>query len=49
LKHKLEYINSELKNIRKYNLYRKMHGSEIAGACITINSKTSLTYAQMII
>jgi len=40
LKHKLEYINSELKNIRKYNLYRKMHDSKIAGAYITINSKT---------
>jgi len=40
LKHKLEYINSELKNIRKYNLYRKMYDSKIAGAYITINSKT---------
>ena len=40
MKHKLEYINSELKNIRKYNLYRKMHDSKIAGAYITINSKT---------
>jgi len=40
LKHKLEYINSELKNIRKHNLYRKMNDSKIAGAYITINSKT---------
>jgi len=40
LKHKLEYINSELKNIRKYNLYRKMNDSKITGAYITINSKT---------
>jgi len=40
LKHKFEYINSELKEIRKYNLYRKMHDSKITGAYITINSKT---------
>ncbi len=40
MKHKLEYINSELKNIRKHNLYRKMNDSKIAGAYITINSKT---------
>ena len=40
MKHKLEYINSELKNIRKHNLYRKMNDSEITGAYITINSKT---------
>ena len=42
MKHKLEYINSELKNIRKHNLYRKMHDSKIAGAYITINSKTCI-------
>ena len=40
MKHKLEYINSELKSIRKYNLYRKMYDSKIIGAYITINSKT---------
>jgi len=40
LKHKLEYINSELKEIKKYNLYRKMHDSKITGAYITVNSKT---------
>ena len=40
MKHKLGYINSELKNIRKYNLYRKMYDSKIAGAYIIINSKT---------
>tara|TARA_B100002003_G_scaffold129526_1_gene119721 strand:- start:115 stop:1245 length:1131 start_codon:yes stop_codon:yes gene_type:complete len=40
LKHKLEYVNSQLKNIRKDNLYRKMHGSKITGPYITINSKT---------
>jgi len=40
LNHKFEYINSELKEIEKYNLYRKMHDSEITGAYITVNSKT---------
>ena len=40
MKHKLEYINFELKKIRKYNLYRKMYDSKISGAYITINSKT---------
>jgi len=40
LKHKFEYINSELKEIKKYSLYRKMHDSKITGAYITINSKT---------
>ncbi len=40
MKHKLEYINSELKEIKKYNLYRKMHDSKITGAYITVNSKT---------
>ena len=40
MKHKFEYINSELKEIRKYNLYRKMHDSKITGTYITINSKT---------
>ena len=40
MKHKLEYINSELKNIRKHNLYRKMYDSKITGAYIIINSKT---------
>jgi len=40
LKHKFEYINSELKEIKKYSLYRKMHDSKIAGAYITVNSKT---------
>jgi len=40
LKHKFEYINSELKEIRKRDLYRKMHDSKITGAYITINSKT---------
>jgi len=39
LKHKFEYINSELNEIRKYNLYRKMYDSKINGAYITINSK----------
>ncbi len=39
MKHKLEYINSELKNIRKSNLYRKMYDSKITGAYISINSK----------
>jgi len=36
LKHKFEYINSELIEIKKYNLYRKMHDSKIIGAYITI-------------
>ena len=40
MKHKFEYINSELKEIRKHDLYRKMHDSKITGAYITINSKT---------
>ena len=40
MKHKFEYINSELKEIRKRDLYRKMHNSKITGAYITINSKT---------
>ena len=40
MKHKFEYINSELKEIRKHDLYRKMHDSKISGACIEINSKT---------
>ena len=40
MKHKFEYINSELKEIKKYSLYRKMHDSKIAGAYITVNSKT---------
>jgi len=39
LKHKFEYVNSELNEIRKYNLYRKMYDSKINGAYITINSK----------
>jgi glycine C-acetyltransferase len=39
LKHKFEYINSELKEIRKHDLHRKMHDSKITGAYITINSK----------
>ena len=40
LKHKLEYINSELKNIKRNNLYRKMNDSVINGPYITVNSKT---------
>ena len=40
MKHKFEYINSELKEIRKRDLHRKMHDSKITGAYITINSKT---------
>ena len=40
MKHKFEYINSELKEIKKYSLYRKMYDSKITGAYITINSKT---------
>ena len=40
MKPKLEYINSQLKNIRKNNLYRKMYDSKITGPYITINSKT---------
>ena len=40
MKHKFEYINSELKEIRKHNLYRKMRDSKISGACKTINSKS---------
>jgi len=40
LKPKLEYINSQLKNISKNNLYRKMRDSKITGPYITINSKT---------
>ena len=40
MKHKFEYINSELKEIRKHDLHRKMHDSKIIGAYITINSKT---------
>jgi len=49
LKHKFEYINSELKEIKKYNLYRKMHDSKIAGAYITLIQKLSSIYVQMII
>ena len=40
MKHKFEYINSELKEIRKHDLHRKMYDSKITGAYITINSKT---------
>ena len=40
MKHKFEYINSELKKIRKHNLYRKMYDSKITDAYISINSKT---------
>ena len=39
MKHKFEYINSELKEIRKRDLHRKMHDSKINDAYITINSK----------
>ena len=39
LKHKLEYINSELKKIKRNNLYRKMNDAVINGPYITINSK----------
>ena len=39
MKHKFEYINSELNEIKKYNLYRKMYDSRINDAYITINSK----------
>jgi len=40
LTHKLDYVNSQLKNIRKDNLYRKMFSSTITGPYIIINSKT---------
>ena len=40
MKPKLGYINSQLKNIRKNNLYRKMHNSKITGPYIIINSKS---------
>ena len=39
MKHKFEYVNSELNEIRKYNLYREMYDSKINGAYISINSK----------
>ena len=39
MKHKFEYIDSELNEIKKYNLYRKMYDSKINDAYITINSK----------
>jgi len=39
LKHKLEYINSELKKIKRNNLYRKMNDAVINGPYITVNSK----------
>ena len=39
MKHKFEYINSELNEIKKYNLYRKMYDSKIKDAYIAINSK----------
>ena len=39
MKHKLEYINSELKKIKRNNLYRKMNDAVINGPYITINSK----------
>jgi len=39
LKHKLEYINSELKKIKRNNLYRKMNDAVTNGPYITINSK----------
>ena len=40
MKSKLEYINSQLKNIRKNNLYRKLYDTKISGPYIIINSKT---------
>ena len=39
LKHKLDYINSELKNIKENNLYRKMNDVVSDGPYIVINSK----------
>ncbi len=39
MKHKFEYINSELNEIKKYNLYRKMYDSKINDGQIAINSK----------
>ena len=39
MKHKFEYINSELKKIKRNNLYRKMNDAVINGPYITINSK----------
>ena len=40
MKPKLGYINSQLKNIKKNSLYRKMYDSKISGPYIIINSKT---------
>jgi len=40
LKSKLNYVDSQLKNFKKYNLYRQMRDSKITGTHIIFNSKT---------
>ncbi len=40
MKSKFEYVNTQLQNIKKNNLYRKMHAVKITGPYIIINSKT---------
>jgi len=40
LKSKLNYVDSQLKNFKKYNLYRQMRDSKITGPHIIFNSKT---------
>ncbi len=41
-KHKLDFINSELVEIRQNNLYRKLRYGKTNGAYITINGKKLL-------
>ncbi|MFQ5782567.1 MAG: aminotransferase class I/II-fold pyridoxal phosphate-dependent enzyme [Nitrosopumilus sp.] len=41
-KHKLDFVDSELQNIRKNDLYRKLHYGKSQGAYITINGKRLL-------
>ena len=41
-KHKLEFVNSELNNLKKENLYRKLRYGKVKGSKITIENKTLL-------
>lgn len=40
--HKLDFIDSELENLKKQNLYRKLRYGKSKGAYITINNKKLL-------
>ena len=44
MKPKLDYVNIQLNNIRKNNLYRKMHDVVLDGPYITINSKRLVNF-----